>query len=78
MELCTQVIQSLVTAPMNQRLIPEFIVTEVRLTFHQMTPFKAPGPDGFTADFYQHNCATIQDEVCSAILLFLNSSWESG
>jgi hypothetical protein len=30
-------------------------------------PFKAPGPDGFPALFYQHNWANIGEGVCHAI-----------
>jgi hypothetical protein len=67
-ELCTQAIQSSVTPVMNQRL-----VAEITKALHQMAPLKAPGPDGFTADCYQQNWDVIQDEVCGAILFFLNS-----
>jgi hypothetical protein len=35
-----------------------------------MAALKAPGPDGFTASFYQQNWATIHMEVCNAILHF--------
>lgn len=69
---CTQAISSSVTMVMNHRLVADFIVTEINLALSQMPPFKAPGPDGFTTDFYQQNWETVQDEVCSDLPLFLN------
>jgi hypothetical protein len=37
-----------------------------------MKPNKAPGPDGFTAGFYQRHWGLLGDDVCRAVLAFLN------
>jgi hypothetical protein len=37
----------------NESLIPAFTKSEVRNTVFQMEHNKAPGPDGFSAEFYQ-------------------------
>lgn len=38
-----------------------------------MSHLKAPGPDGFSVSFYQANWNIINEEVCEAVLHFLNS-----
>jgi hypothetical protein len=62
-----------VTDAMNQKLGAVFTVEEISAALNQMSPLKAPGPDGFSACFYQTNWATIHPEVCAAILHFLNT-----
>jgi len=62
-----------VTEAMNQKMLEPFTVEEISAALNQMPPLKAPGPDGFSACFYQTNWATIHPEVCEAVLYFLNS-----
>jgi hypothetical protein len=50
-----------------------FTKEEISSALHQMPPNKAPGPDGFSAAFFQHNWPAIQGEVSDAILHFLNN-----
>jgi hypothetical protein len=61
-----------VTAKMNATLTRTFTVAEVDVALHQMHPLKSPGPDGFSACFYQNSWQTVQREVCHAVLDFLN------
>jgi hypothetical protein len=44
-----------VTSSMNNMLMAELSSLEVKSALDQMDPMKAPGPDGFTAEFYQQN-----------------------
>jgi hypothetical protein len=45
---------------------------EVDAALSQMHPFKSPGPDGFSACFYQRSWATLWVDVGKAVLDFLN------
>jgi hypothetical protein len=56
-----------------RELLKEFMVEEVDLALSQMHPLKSPGPDGFSACFYQKSWPTVHAEVCKAVLEFLNT-----
>ncbi|GMP88073.1 hypothetical protein CsSME_00040189 [Camellia sinensis var. sinensis] len=51
-----------------------FSLEEIRSAVFQMGKFKAPGPDGYIAGFYQTYWATVGQSVSEAVLGFLNSS----
>ena len=53
LESSTEDIESFVTNAMNHSLTCVFREEEVDEAIHQMQPSKAPGPDGFSAAFYQ-------------------------
>ena len=66
-------IPCLVTDEMNAELMKEFTELEVKEALNQMAPLKALSPDGMPPLFYQHFWATMQHDVTSAILSWLNS-----
>ena len=43
-----------VNSEMNQSLLAEFTKSEVDVALKQMSPLKAPGPDGLPSIFFQH------------------------
>lgn len=61
-----------VTEEMNEILKAPFTAKEVERALFMMGPNKAPGPDGFTAGFYQAHWDTIGVSVTNAVLDFLN------
>ena len=61
-----------VTDDMNEGLCKPFTADEVRRALFMMGSNKAPGPDGFTAGFYQHHWDTVGPCVTRAVLNFLN------
>jgi exonuclease III len=69
---CLAGLRTKVTPEMNANLLKNFTMVEVEMALKQMHPLKSPGPDGFSACFYQSNWATVQMEVCKAVLGFLN------
>jgi hypothetical protein len=73
MNQCLQHISPRVSDEMNTSLLKPFSREEVQVALNQMAPLKAPGPDGFTAGFYQKNWGLIGEDVCRAILGSLNS-----
>ena len=66
-------IPCMVTDEMNAELMKKFTELEVKEALNQMAPLKAPGPDGMPPLFYQHFWSTMQYDVTSAILSWLNS-----
>ena len=58
---------------MNESLCREFEASEVATAFQQMAPLKAPRPDDMPPLFYQHFWSTVNHDVTSSILSWLNS-----
>jgi hypothetical protein len=56
---------------MNANLVAHFEEKEVKTTFFQMFPTKAPGPDGFPAHFFQRNWELCGEEVTNSVLRVL-------
>jgi hypothetical protein len=65
--------QAKVTTEMNAKLVCRFEECEVDRALAQMHPLKSPGPDGFSASFYQHSWSMVRKDVCNAVLQFLNN-----
>ena len=58
---------------MNESLCREFEASEVATALKEMAPFRAPSPDGMPPLFYQHFWSTVNHDVTSSILSWLNS-----
>jgi ribonuclease HI len=71
-EQCLEGLEARVSGEMNTNLLREFVAEEVDYALKQMHPLKSPGPDGFSACFYQRSWSTVRMEVCKAVLDFLN------
>lgn len=71
-EDCLEGLEARVTPEMNAWMLRPFVVADVETALSQMHPLKSPGPDGFATCFYQKAWDTIRNEVCTAVLEFLN------
>jgi hypothetical protein len=58
---------------MNRQLLKEFSMVEVDVALKQMHLLKSPGPDGKFGCFDQNSWEIVRNEVCTAILDFLNN-----
>ena len=61
-----------VTPQMNEELMKPFAAEEVHSALFMMGPNKAPGPDGFTAGFFQYHWHLLGPSITRAVLNFLN------
>jgi hypothetical protein len=71
-DTCLADMEPCVTDAMNVDLLKPFVAEEVVMALGQMHPLKSPGPDGFSACFYQRSWDTVKKEVCKSVLDFLN------
>ena len=71
---CTDAIKGRLTSSLKVGFTTTYTEEELYSALMQMAPLKAPGLDGFLADFYQQNWSTVGTEVCKVILHFLNGS----
>ena len=71
-DLILEHVPTRVTDEMNNRLTRPYSATEVEKALHWMKPNKAPGPNGFTAGFYQLHWELMGNDITVAVLEFLN------
>jgi hypothetical protein len=71
MEEVLQSVPVSVTPEMNDQLMKEFRGEEVKQALFQMFPLKAPGPDGYPAQFFQKHWDLCGTEVTAAVLRIL-------
>lgn len=71
---CLQVIHHCIKAAMNSILLNPYSVEEVERALFQMSPLKAPSPNGFSAGFYQKFQHVVGSKVCESILSILNGN----
>jgi len=62
------------TEPLLQALEGPFSRLDVAAALNHMQPFKAPGPDGFHAFFFQRYWPVVQEDVCNVVLHVLNGN----
>lgn len=74
MEASLSALEKEVTQKINDDLIRPFTKDEVGSAVFQMGAYKACDRDGYGACFYQKYWSVVGDEVCEAILSFLNSN----
>jgi hypothetical protein len=72
-EECLRGLQPRVKEAMNTKLLCKFEMAEVNNELAQMHPLKSPRPDDFATCFYQQSWSTVHNDVCKAVLDFLNS-----
>jgi ribonuclease HI/exonuclease III len=60
-------IPNLISAETNSKLTSEITQQEIKEALDKMNPDKAPGPDGFTARFYQHCWDIIKKDLTKMI-----------
>jgi len=53
----------------------EVTVEEIKATLFNMKPNKAPGPDGFTADFFKASWSVVGDDFVAAVKSFFDTSF---
>jgi len=70
--LVTRAVPRKVTDEMNSALTTAYSQEEVKKALFMMHPDKSPGPDGFTAGFYQRHWELIGNDISTAVLAFLN------
>jgi hypothetical protein len=58
---------------MNQALCREFTKLDVDDALKRMQPLKSPGPERFSARYFQCSWTTVRGEVCKIVLDFLNN-----
>lgn len=71
-ELVCKFVDRRLTPEMAQELMKPFTEQEVEQALFQMAPSKAPGVDGFNADFFQAHWPLVKESVVMAVLGFLN------
>ena len=68
-----EVIDRRVSDDMNDALLKEFQVEEVRRALKQMHPTKSPGPDGMSPIFFQNYWDVVGPQVVDCVLNTLNT-----
>ena len=67
-------VQAMVSDEMRDALAQPYTSEEVGATITEMTPLKAPGPDGMPLLFYQSYWYDVGMDITQAVLSSLNSS----
>jgi hypothetical protein len=68
-----QMVEPKVTESMNEDLCKEYSDEEIGDALFQIGPIKAPGPDGFSARFFQRNWDVLKQDVTRGVRQFFES-----
>lgn len=52
---------------MIEQLLKEFTNDEIRQAVFDLDPLSSPGPDGFSAGFYQDNWEVVGNGTCATV-----------
>lgn len=69
----TSSLQCCLSTDACDRLDKPFVVDVIVTALKQMCPYKAPGPNGLNAHFYQKYWNIIDHDISNMILYFLNN-----
>ncbi|XP_074301475.1 uncharacterized protein LOC141632870 [Silene latifolia] len=58
----------------STKLGRNYLVADVQCALNQMSPYKAPGPDGFQALFYQSHWDIVSPSLCHMVLQMLHDN----
>lgn len=72
-KVITNCVSPLVTNDMNDELDTPFTEADVQKVLFDLNPNKAPGPDGYSASFFQKEWNIIRADVVKTILAILNN-----
>ncbi|CAA7055147.1 unnamed protein product [Microthlaspi erraticum] len=72
-EAIREALEPCITEEINEKLIATPTWEEVRAACFSIHPGKAPGPDGFSACFFQSNWSTVKEKVTTEIQAFFTS-----
>ncbi|XP_042939342.1 uncharacterized protein LOC122274363 [Carya illinoinensis] len=75
-DVCLNHVHHRVDREMNSKLSKQFTAEEIKDALFQMNPMGAPGPDGFSALFYQSHWEVIGEDITKAALEILNEGGE--
>ena len=68
MDPVLQVIPGKVTVQMNDNLIADISIKDVKVALFEMFPTKTPGPDGFPTHFFERHWELCGEEVTLAVI----------
>jgi hypothetical protein len=63
-------IEQKISEEMNEDLCRDFSDDKIADALFQMSPLKAPGPDGFPACFFQRHWGTMKSDVIATVKFF--------
>lgn len=69
-DVCLANLEARLTADMNATLLRDFTSMEVEAALNQMHSLKSPGPDGFSACFYQQSWLIVKMKACKGCWVF--------